>query len=291
MGAQVLFVYGSGWVKLTALTAATYIKNETKRMDSPGVLELDLAAQFGNSVKRKGTAYCYEYDSVHGVNILNNRISGIVRGSEEYDVELYYSLKSGAMKVTGFECSCPHFADGFNCKHIWALILECDFLATQDVRWAKFLRGGVGVGDDQLDRLLAQVSQRARVLTTSPVHADFLFGGAKKQQEKLAYVFDISEDGGCMKLLLYKQKQKKNGELGVPTPFKFEKEDIFWEPAESQQLLRALTGYEKPSTGSYGYYYDDRAGKYESFDVSAWIPAEVLTLGDLLRLMSNDRMR
>ena len=64
-------------------------------MDSPGVLELDLAAQFGNSVKRKGTAYCYEYDYVHDVNILNNRISGIVRGSEEYDVELYYSLKSG----------------------------------------------------------------------------------------------------------------------------------------------------------------------------------------------------
>ena len=76
-------------------------------MDSPGVLELDLAAQFGNSVKRKGTAYCYEYDSVHDVNILNNRISGIVRGSEEYDVELYYSLKSGAMTVSYTHLTLP----------------------------------------------------------------------------------------------------------------------------------------------------------------------------------------
>ena len=236
-------------------------------MDSPGVLELDLAPQFGRSEKKQGASFCYDFDCVRDVNILNNRISGVVYGSQGYEVELYYSVKSGAMKVTGFECACPHFARGFNCKHIWALILECDYLASHDPRWKKFLSGGAD--GDQLDQLLAQVSQRSRALTASPVHADFLFGTAKKQQEKLAYVFDISEDGGCMKLLLYKQKQKKNGELGAPTRFKYEKEDLFKAPAESRQLLRALTGYEKkPASGSYSYYYDERAGKYESFDVS-----------------------
>ena len=247
-------------------------------MDSPGVLELNLASQFGRPEQKQGASYCYDFDSVRNVSILDNRISAVVYGSRGYEVELYYSVKSGAMKVTGFECACPHFARGFNCKHIWALILECDYLATNDPRWKKFLSGGAD--GDQLDQLLAQVSQRSRALTAGPVHADFLFGEAKKQQEQLAYVFDVSEDGGCLKLLLYKQKQKKNGELGAPARFEFDKEDLSKTPAESRQLLRALTGYEKSSAGSYSYYYGGRAEKYESFDVSAEWSDEIWHLLD-----------
>ena len=71
-------------------------------MDSPGVLELNLASKFGLIEQKKGASYCYDFDSVRNVNILNNRISGVVYGSQAYEVELYYSVKLGAMKVTGF---------------------------------------------------------------------------------------------------------------------------------------------------------------------------------------------
>lgn len=236
-------------------------------MESQGILAATLASQFSRADQKKGADYCYDYDCVRDVNIEGNRIYGMVYGSRDYEVELYFSLNSGGMKVTDLNCSCPYHSKGHNCKHIWALILECDYLATQDARWASFLSAGAA-GEDRLDQLLAVVSQRSRVSSSVPVHNEFLFGAAKKQQEQLAYVFDISDEGGGLKLLLYKQKQKKNGGLGAATRFKFEKESITSAPAESQQLLRALTGYEAPSPTGYSYYYSDRASKYEFFDVS-----------------------
>ena len=75
-----------------------------------------------------------------------------------------------------------------------------------------------------------------------------------------------------LNLAVFKQKQKVNGDWGVAKRYKFSKQEIEWAPAESQQLLRLLTGYEVPeSDGSSYRYYDSEPDSYESFEVvSEW---------------------
>ena len=248
-------------------------------MESSLPLKTRLASRFGRAEQRKGEKYCFHDDCVSDLRIHSNRVAGVVYGSRAYDVELYYSMKAGVTTITDFECTCPHFAKGYNCKHVWAVILECDFLATQDARWAKFLSGG-NVAKDRLGQLLARVNQYSAAVATQPVHRDFLFGDGKSQQERLAFVFDVSEDRDCIKLLVFRQKQKLNGDFGVPQRFKFEKSDIESAPAQSRQLLRALTGYEAPSVAvsGYGRYSYQMPDKYESFDVRAEWSADVWKL-------------
>jgi superfamily II DNA or RNA helicase len=48
-----------------------------------------------------------------------------VRGTYLYSVRIGYFPESDS---AAFQCTCPHFADGFFCKHIWASILESDQL-------------------------------------------------------------------------------------------------------------------------------------------------------------------
>ena len=236
-----------------------------------GVLEISLANKFSPSTRYKGHGYCFDYDCVCDLDIQTNRITGIVAGSRDYCVDLYYTRLNDAIKITSFACECPHFADGYNCKHIWAVILECDYLAASDPRWKQFLSGAVTSGN-RLDQLLARISSpsQAAAVSAVPVHRDFLFGAARKQQTRLSYVFELVS--GSLQLLLFKQKQKVNGEWGVAKRYKFEKDEIKSAPAESQQLLRLLTGYESPedSGGSYSYRFD-RAEYYETFEViSQW---------------------
>jgi len=194
--------------------------------DGPGVLEGSLAHQFARSEQKKGHTYCFDYDCVDHLCVESNRITGTVYGSRSYGVDLYFSLQSGSIRVTDFACECPHFAKGNNCKHIWATILECDYLATSDPRWKKLLSGATT--GDRLDELLARVAQQSPALASrsAPVHRDFLFGGAKQQQTRLSFVIEASQES--LNLAVFKQKQKVNGDWGVAKRYKFSKQEIEW---------------------------------------------------------------
>ena len=253
--------------------------------DGTGVLGTSLAGQFSPSTKSKGLIYCFDYDCVDCLEIETNRITGLVTGSREYRVDLYYTRQNGGIRITSYACGCPHFADGYNCKHIWALILECDYLAESDSRWKQFLSGVAG-SEDRLDQLLTRVSLQspATAAITVPVHRDFLFGAAKQQQTRLSFVFEFTS--GSFELLLFRQKQKVNGEWGVAKRLKFEKEEIRFAPTESQQLLRLLTGYQSPESADSSYgYYSNKPGKFETFEVKSQWSGEVWKL-----LAASDRV-
>ena len=83
-------------------------------MESSLPLKTRLASRFGRAEQRKGESYCYNDDCVSELRILPNRVAGVVYGSRAYDVELYYSMKAGVTTITDFECTCPHFAKGYN---------------------------------------------------------------------------------------------------------------------------------------------------------------------------------
>ena len=237
--------------------------------DGAGVLEASLACRFSPNARKKGYSYCFDYDCVKDLSIEPNRIKGYVKGGQDYEVELYYTRLNGAVEVTDFYCECAHFEEGFNCKHIWAAILECDYLATDDSRWKQFLSLAAS-DEDRLDELLARVGRQASATADSfvPVHRDFLFGEARKQQIRLSYVFEVLS--GRLKLFIFKQKQKVNGEWGVASRYKFTKRGIESAPTESQHLLRLLTGYESPESADSSYSYNfSIQDQYDSFEVTS----------------------
>ena len=70
--------------------------------DGAGVLERSLVAKFSPVKRRKGHSYCFDYDCVKDLSIEPNRIKGIVKGGENFEVELYYTRLHGAIKITDF---------------------------------------------------------------------------------------------------------------------------------------------------------------------------------------------
>lgn len=80
---------------------------------------------FDANTRSKGQAY-YSSGMVRHLEIRDDLIRGRVRGSQaaDYEVELDLSDPSGR-RIVG-RCNCPHYQEGFLCKHLWAVILAND---------------------------------------------------------------------------------------------------------------------------------------------------------------------
>ncbi len=83
-------------------------------------LKTKLSSEFRERIKYRG----FQYFSDQGVEILEHSDSHLlakVRGTEPYLVRL--AVEENTLYVT---CTCPYFADGEPCKHLWATILTVD---------------------------------------------------------------------------------------------------------------------------------------------------------------------
>ncbi|MTW19754.1 hypothetical protein GJ668_01450 [Allochromatium palmeri] len=73
---------------------------------------MDLA---GSKVFWRGESY-FSGNAVGRVHVMGDRIKARVQGTEVYQVELWEA--DGRL---GYDCTCPHAADGYFCKHCVAL--------------------------------------------------------------------------------------------------------------------------------------------------------------------------
>ncbi|NLF72194.1 MAG: helicase SNF2 [Candidatus Anammoximicrobium sp.] len=81
---------------------------------------------FDSATRSRGTAYYYG----RCVRIVANDANGLQAtvvgsGPAPYDVELDWSRAEREAEVDAY-CTCPRYADGHLCKHIWAAILAAD---------------------------------------------------------------------------------------------------------------------------------------------------------------------
>jgi SNF2 family DNA or RNA helicase len=88
-------------------------------------LQSALAPQFDDISKFRGEPYFTEH-KIKSVQVLPPSLKVQVSGSATYKVELNWQNLESKNEIS-CQCTCPHFADGFLCKHIWATILYCDF--------------------------------------------------------------------------------------------------------------------------------------------------------------------
>ncbi len=79
-----------------------------------------LSSEFATNTRKKGAGY-HRGGAVKILNHTPSQVDALIRGTNDYLLRL--TLGRMALHVA---CTCPHFEDGNECKHIWATILEAD---------------------------------------------------------------------------------------------------------------------------------------------------------------------
>lgn len=80
-------------------------------------MKIDFENEFYDYILSRGYEY-YLRDKVSNVTINDNIVTAVVKGTDDYKVEL--ELENDTF--IGGECSCPYFDTGDNCKHIAAVL-------------------------------------------------------------------------------------------------------------------------------------------------------------------------
>src|SRR5215208_3360782 len=83
-------------------------------------LKSRFASQFNPRIRDRGLAY-FRSGAVKILEHSDFYVLAGVKGNLDYSVQL--SLTSNSLDVA---CTCPYFADGEDCKHIWATMLAAD---------------------------------------------------------------------------------------------------------------------------------------------------------------------
>src|SRR5678815_3941515 len=83
-------------------------------------LKSRFAPQFNPKIRDRGVAY-FRAGAVKILENSDHYLLARVKGTTDYFVELSLTLNS-----LDVACTCPYFASGEDCKHIWATMLIAD---------------------------------------------------------------------------------------------------------------------------------------------------------------------
>jgi len=88
-------------------------------------IEQLISPAFANISRQRGLSY-YERGLVDPTKaVAGSHATFHVTGSKLYTTSIKYSPEKRELI---FQCNCPHFADNFLCKHLWASVLKADEL-------------------------------------------------------------------------------------------------------------------------------------------------------------------
>ncbi len=77
---------------------------------------------FSSNARSQGHVY-YVKGSVQDIELAGGSINAIVQGTFPYQTRLEWAESEEELETS---CTCPHFADGFFCKHLWATLLAVE---------------------------------------------------------------------------------------------------------------------------------------------------------------------
>src|ERR1041384_1168135 len=83
-------------------------------------LKSRFSPQFNPKIRDRGHGY-FRSGAVKILKHSDSHVLAQVKGNFDYFVELQLTLNS-----LDVACTCPYFADGEDCKHIWATMLAAD---------------------------------------------------------------------------------------------------------------------------------------------------------------------
>ncbi len=206
-----------------------------------------LEDQFDAFTRSKGKEYYHrrlvEFQEMDGRVALFE-----VSGAQVYHVGLEYLKDSESFNS---QCTCPHFADGFECKHLWASILEADHLQLvpqimgENSRVEKLPRQAEAATQLPHWRDMIEQAQR-KIEKNRQIHNFRKPGLAKNVNPRIGmYAVDITESRNQDQILLqlFMQERLKKGDFGKQKNAELTHEKIqFYEDPAERDFLWDLIG-------------------------------------------------
>src|ERR1700681_2054509 len=203
-------------------------------------------------VRERGRAY-FQSGTVDTAVCGPERVEGRVFGSEEYAVWL---ARNG--KALLASCSCPFFAGGLLCKHIWAVVLEAD--------QRKGLRGPGGDLPIRLTSYTA-VQERVRPELPPPTWRDTLHQLAASgvstatptltlNGKEILYLLDVPATLKSQQLTVRAMTGRREEDWQAVTPLSLSRNAVPYlaEPDRTILVLLRLAASESYGTRSYSIY-------------------------------------
>jgi superfamily II DNA or RNA helicase len=240
-------------------------------------LSSSLAKHFSHNSKARGEEY-YRQNRVRVNRGGENEVAATVRGAERYGVELNYL--DGVLSLF---CDCPHFQDGFACKHLWAAILAAEneghLSAAASV--SRMVLDGDDPGPDFDSDEQPEAWNSARppfylsprrgdALSTKSPHwkqqvTDLLNSSAEPgrpgdvwpAKRGIRYLVDVplSVSKGALILQLEAIDRKGDGTSGKPKPLSMKRSWLPQLGQEDREIVSVLTGSSGADYYVYGYAY------------------------------------
>jgi len=257
---------------------------------------------FSFNSRQRGEEY-FRADQVRLTKTAADGVSATVAGSRRtpYQVEIDWSeADTGVIRAT---CACPHYADGFLCKHLWATLLQIEsegldqhlagasplgVLRAGDADPTDYEDPDADLGWPALHHLLAKAivhpapkaagAPWQRQLSAMcdlerkfdrPRHS---WGHLRPREREVWYALDIGacRTRGVLLIDLLHRERKRDGQFGKIKRLSIRREDLEGSTEdEDQQLLQMIVG--GASASSYAgapYYYT-----YESYSNGVIPPA------------------
>jgi len=211
-------------------------------------------------------------------------VGALVRGSEMYQVKVYYEAHD-----LFAECTCRYFEDRFDvCKHIWATIVVCAQQKVEFPGYVDSLLPGGGYDDDEdevppvpssnvvpLRRAWNEPSRwRSQVRPIAQLGA--LMADTPQPVPEITWVLDPRTSGTAVAIEITTRAVKKNGELGKPKPLRV--------PLSSIAGIKAPLDREILSTVTSSHYVygslDSRVSLY--WPMAEYVVPKLVATGRLL---------
>ncbi|MDX2152169.1 MAG: DEAD/DEAH box helicase [Bryobacteraceae bacterium] len=223
-------------------------------------LALRLSPRFSVTTRTRGHDL-FAHGAVRPVRSTPTELEAVVRGGEDYDVDL--ALSGNALRVA---CECAAFIEYGPCKHIWATILEADRRGALDrARHISPLTLVDGfhlppAGRPPLPPPAAPI-WREQLQAIARHSRDHAFARTRATAWpagfEIGYAIDLpgSRSAGALVLQLLSRNRKKNGEWTVFKDLRLSAPQIPALPdPQDVEILQTLVGAPEPY--HFGYHHD-----------------------------------
>jgi superfamily II DNA or RNA helicase len=228
-------------------------------------------------VRARGLEY-FASGAVVELQEADGGIDAVIEGSAPYAARVEFGQRS----VLGF-CTCPSFLDRAEiCKHLWAVILECDARGlapafagalSHDIDFEPIYPDEYGGGTapppepSAAPRLETPGRQGVpnKIRRSPPPEWQQTLDAIDAISQhtppappplpgRLLYVIDLaaSRQSGTVFVHLMTEEQKKNGDWGVPKPARISTHGVRSLPADDREVLERLTGARPAYAWSWG---------------------------------------
>src|ERR1041384_1595580 len=225
-------------------------------------LKSRFASQFNPKIRDRGVAY-FRAGAVKILDHYEGYLLTRVEGTYDYFVEL--SLNVNSLDVA---CTCPYFAGGEDCKHIWATMLAADsknLFSEIDLHGPlKLIYDAEALeslqlleDDDELEpEPLPQWQQQLAVITNSVNNALPLERDPWPDNREIYYVVppQASRTSGLLNIEIAFRERNKKGEWGKIKRARIQQNQIsqISDPSD-REILSLLLGGREIYWSSYGY--------------------------------------